>query len=384
MEITINGKVVQYNMDFRKEYPNIFKILTDEDHEVFYIQNIEAEDLVVFLSPNQNLLETVYMSEFERYLRKLNKKLFFNILSLFTDSFDIEDESNEIAECKLVNKDEFLKGFKSNYRFKKTNVIFKKNTCEFYISPSQEIGTTYDIEAVQRKNAFIEKINALNSSKESKLFYNLPTKKLMVINVHTGTINPVNLELNEEETEYLADFPKVKDTWHKTYFCDAREFLKICKDKERPVEDCNFFVSDETLYVCFVTNHYNFKTLSDVAKHLYNNQNTRIIDKLKEKTHSQDFVYMYNGERNDCILYRSGKTLKAKTLEELNLEENYSDVMSAFQKEDIIDIKQLKVPYLLFLKMAKLQDAPEKAIETSKYVIWADFFSKTLFAARKD
>ena len=145
----------------------------------------------------------------------------------------------------------------------------------------------------------------------------------------------------------------------------------------------NFFVENETLYVCFVTNPHEFNNLAEVARYLYNNQNTRIMDKLKERTNSQDFIYMYNGNRNDCILYRSGKEIKAKTLEELNLEENYSDVMSAFSKEDIIDIKQLNVPYLLFLKMGKLQDAPEKVLETSKYFIWADFFSKTLFMARK-
>ena len=383
MEITINGKVVQYNMDFRKEYPNIFKILSDEEHEVFYIENIESEDLIVFLSPNQKLLETICMSDFEKYLRKLNKKLFFNIMSLFTDSFDIESEDKEIAECKLVTREEFLKGFKSNYRFKKTNIIFKKNTCEFYISPSQEIGKTYDIEAVQRRNAFIQKINALNSSQESKLFYNLPTNKLMIINVRTGSVNPVNIDLNEEETEYLEDFPRVEDAWNKTYFCDAREFLKVCKNKEMEVKDFNFFVTEETLYVCFITNPHEFKNLAEVARYLYNNQNTRVMDKLKEKTNSQDFIYMYNGNRNDCILYRSGKEIKAKTLDELNLEENYSDVMSAFSKEDIIDIKQLNVHYLLFLKMGKLQDAPEKVLETSKYFIWADFFSKTLFMARK-
>ena len=140
----MNGKTIQYNMDFRKEYPDIFKILNDENHVIYYIENVEADDLVVFISPEQEMLTTIPFSEFEKFLRKLNKKVFFNISSLFSESFDIDNEENDIIDCLLVDRNTFLKPFKTNYRFQRINVITQNNKFLFYISPTNEMGKIYD------------------------------------------------------------------------------------------------------------------------------------------------------------------------------------------------------------------------------------------------
>lgn len=384
MEVIMNGKTVQYSMDFRKEYPDIFKVLTDEEHYIYHIENVESDDLIIFLSAENKVATSIEMSEFEKYLRKLNKKLFFNIGSIFSDSFEVEDISNEVLSCKIISRNEFLNEFKSNYRFKKVNMLIKNKTCLFYISSGDEIGSIYDYEKIKKKEKFLQTLNEYNPDNKSKIFYDLIKKEIIIINASTGEIKSISEEKINLEQEYLQDFAKIRQPWTKTYFCDARKFLKICKDKERKVEECNIHIEDNILYVCFVANYEDFKNLAEVSKFLYNNQNEAIMQKIKKFTNGTDFIYLSNGERKDCILYREGNKMKIVPVEKLGLQETCSDIISAFNSEDIVNIMDLKIPYLLTITLLDSAKIPQTAISTSKYQLWTDFFSKTLYCVERN
>jgi hypothetical protein len=382
VEVLMNGKTVQYNMDFRKAYPTTFKILNDENHVIYYIENSEEDDLIVFISPELKLIETIPMSEFENYLRKLNKKLFFNIISLFSDTFDTE-EGKDITECILVNKETFVKPFTTNYRFQRINVITLNHQFLFYISPTQELGKIYDIEAIKRKEALLKKIREICPNENSKLFYNVPTRELLIINSQTGEITkiePMSIGFYKED---LIELDKIMDSWKKIKFCDAREFLRLCEDKARPVKECNLFIQKNILYICIIRNHDKFNTLADVSRYLYNNPPTEIRNKISGKLGTDDILYLSNGDRKDGLIYKTSNGFKYMCLEDLEMQETCSDILSIFQAEDIVDIEKFNVPYILFIKPGDEKDAPPTAVETSKHSIWSDFFSKTLYISNK-
>lgn len=382
MEVLMNGKTIQYNMDFRKAYPNVFKILNDENHVIYYIENSEEEDLVVFISPEFKMLETVTMSDFENYLRKLNKKVFFNIISLFSDTFDTED-GEDITECLLVDKETFVKPFTTNYRFQRINVITINNQFLFYISPTSEMGKIYDIEAIRRKEQLLKKIREICPNEDSKIFYNIPTKELLIINFRTAEITKVEPMSIGFYREDLIELDKIMDPWKKIRFCDAREFLKLCEDKTRQITECNTFIKKNILYICIIKDHEKFKTLSDVSRYLYNNPPTEVLNKVTGKLGTDDILYLSNGDRKDGIIYKTEKGFKYVCLEDLEMEENCSDILSIFKSEDIINIESFNVPYILFIKPGDGKNVPPTAVETSKHSIWSDFFSKTLYISNK-
>lgn len=384
MEVIMNGKTVQYNMDFRKEYPDIFKVLSDEEHYIYHVENIESDDIIIFLSANSKISTNIEMSEFEKYLRKLNKKIFFNLGSIFSDSFETEDESNEVLSCKVISRNDFLKEFKTNYRFQRINMFIKDKTFLFYVSPESEIGEIYDYEKIKKRERFLKTLSEYNPDNKSKIFYDLLKKEIIIINASTGQVKSINEEKINLEQEYLQDFAKICQPWTKTNFCDARKFLKVCKDKEREVEECNIYIEDNVLYVCFVSNYENFKNLAEVAKFLYNNQNEAITKKIQEVTGGTDFIYLSNSNRKDCILYRKENVIKAIPVEKLGLTETCSDIISAFNSEDIVNMIDLKVPYLLSISLLDSAKIPQSAISTSKYQLWADFFSKTLYCVERN
>ena len=114
------------------------------------------------------------------------------------------------------------------------------------------------------------------------------------------------------------------------------------------------------------------------------NQNEAIMQKIKEFTNGTDFIYLSNGERKDCILYREGNKMKIVPVEKLGLQETCSDIISAFNSEDIVNIMDLKVPYLLTITLLDSAKIPQTAISTSKYQLWTDFFSKTLYCVERN
>ena len=384
MEVLMNGKTIQYNMDFRKEYPDIFKILNDENHVIYYIENVEADDLVVFISPEQEMLTTIPFSEFEKFLRKLNKKVFFNISSLFSESFDIDNEENDIIDCLLVDRNTFLKPFKTNYRFQRINVITQNNKFLFYISPTNEMGKIYDIEIIKKKEQLLKKIGSICSKDTGKLFYHIPSKKLLIINFISGEIKFISPESIGFSKEDVLSLDKINYTWENVIFCDARRFFKIMSDKESPVKEINLDVYNNTLYICVVKNYQKFKTIGEVSKYIYNNPDIKLAEDIKAKLNTDDILYLSNGEHKDAIIYKSLSGYDYKYIEDLKLNKNCSEVISIFDKQDIIDIVNLNIPYILFVKEAKENKAPEYCLESEKHKIWSDFFSKTLYISRRD
>ena len=125
-------------------------------------------------------------------------------------------------------------------------------------------------------------------------------------------------------------------------------------------------------------------TIGEVSKYIYNNPDIKLTEDIKAKLNTDDILYLSNGEHKDAIIYKSLSGYDYKYIEDLKLDKNCSEVISIFDKQDIIDIVNLNIPYILFVKEAKENKAPEYCLESEKHKIWSDFFSKTLYISRRD
>lgn len=381
MEIKMNGIAVQYTIEQRKNNQDLFNILSDPDHQIYMVDNGEDyDDLILFLSAKKKAITTMFYSDFDSEFRKLNKKLFFKIGNLFTDVLD-----GICTNCVIVGKNDFISTLQENHTFSEINISKAGKKMIVYFSPESEIGEVYDITILKKKQALQKELDALNFSKHEKIFYDIIKGTLVVINPYSGSIKKLELTEYPQLREYVSLFPRITKAWNKSSICDARDFIKVTQNKEASVEDCNIHVDQGILYVCFVKETHLFNTMADVSRHIYNNPREDIMEKLKKMLNTEDFIYFSNSSSTDFIIYKEESKFKIKSIADLHLRENCSDIISAFSKENILNMFDIGIDYISNIKSAnKKTKKPNVYCETEKYYIWGDYFTKNLMIASKE
>lgn len=378
MEVIMNGKTVQYSMDFRKQHPDIFKVLLDENHQIYFVENQKYDDFIIFASPKKKMIALIAMSDFEEGLRRLNRRLFFNISVIFNEI--LESEEDDITGCKLVSKDEFLSGLKTDYIFEEINILRRKREYIIYIPPESDIGTKYDYAALVAAQNFRKKLKSFNILPEEKIFVDVYKDELVVINPYLGTLKEISTsEITEKH--HLNQFERISQPWDNFVICDARELYKICGGQDLELDNCILYIKDRVLYVCFIKEPEKFENLAAVSKYLYNNMNKQLYKKIQDELGCTDLIYLANEHGGDCIIYKSGKAYKYRTLKSLKFKENLSDVKSAFK--DKLNVSDFGSTYILNIRVGAIKDIPEDYVETDTYCCWLSYFDKTLYIAEK-
>ena len=105
------------------------------------------------------------------------------------------------------------------------------------LAPSEEdVVPPKQQEIIKKKEQLLKKIGSICSKDTGKLFYHIPSKKLLIINFISGEIKFISPESIGFSKEDVMSLDKINYTWENVIFCDARRFFKIMSDKESPVK----------------------------------------------------------------------------------------------------------------------------------------------------
>lgn len=380
MNIKINNTEVQYTSEFRMKYPDIFKILSDIQHEVYYIDNDEYEDIIVFVSYKQKTFSTILMSDFESELKKLNKKIFYNIIGLFNEVFE-----GVISKVDIVTKSELNNLLSFNLELKKINFIKKKDVMYLYFSPEDEVGDIIDIDTIKNRKIFLEKLSMFNIDKLENMIYNPIDDTLLFINIKSGYITILPLKEYPDIKEIMPVTEKILMKYDNILLCDIRKSFKYFPQNSM-CKELNYIVNENTLYITYIKDFFKYQTLAECSKNAYNNRNESLYLELKSQLKAKNMFYIINQNMSDFILYTNNLDETTFVLtKDLKIDKNCCEIMECFEITDIISLSDLGEQAILSVGYMDYDDFDDKYqhFDNGCYVFWVDYFEKKLRYSKK-
>lgn len=375
MNIKINNVDVQYSTEFRVDNPEIFKILSDPNHKVYLVDNGEYEDIIIFVSYRERMFETMLMSEFENYLRRLNKRLFFNILSLFNEIYE-----GLISKVEFITKDDLINTIRTNLKLKDINFIKKRDVFYIYFCPEDEIGEIIDVTEINKRKAFLENLKVFNIENNEIMLYDILKDSVILVNKNSGYITSLKLNDYPQLKANLPDMGKIIGEYDKIVFCDIRKAFKHFNPGFQHKE-INYVIDNKVLYITYIKEFFRFNSLPEYSRYVFNNRNESLYDSIRDNLGAEKMFYVINQNMADFILYIDRLGLgKYKLLKDLNIDNDCTEIMESFPIEDIISLDDLNEKAVLSVDYVNYErfDEEYKYINNGEYLFWVDYFEKTL------